>query len=93
MSSRSWKCTAADRAEGDAPSAGGAGSSQPRQSCYIDRARVLVSLAARASTAQTRSELMLLAALYQELAQRRVGPAVDGSTSRQGWRDRRSLNR
>lgn len=44
----------------------------PSANPYIDRARVLVDLAVHASCEEARSEFALLAALYQELAQRRV---------------------
>jgi hypothetical protein len=46
------------------------GQSDSSPSGYIDRARKLVDLATRASSEETRSQFMLLAVLYRELAQR-----------------------
>jgi hypothetical protein len=45
---------------------------QANSKTYIDRARTLLNLAAHASSEESRSEFMLLASLYQELAQRRA---------------------
>ena len=71
MSSRSWEPTASDAGNGGARVAV-LRPFQPTSSLYIDRARTLLSLAAHASSEDVRSQFMVLAALYQELAQRRA---------------------